>query len=179
MESSRAMRQEGLGQIWNKGVFRMSFGIMVRMNSGSNLVTGTSECPRTMQDVAKNIQNLSVQVKAKSTPCRDFWSSIDLNILRQFGGSRVLRRSCKILLQLQPGSNRVGIELFDVLKTFVGFKIVELRVDVKTLPEQPSESREKMILEAYESTGSLLSPNLGFGSMGRDEGGFFMSFNPR
>ncbi len=157
----------------------MNIGIMVRMNPGCNLVTGISKCPQLKQDVANNIQNLSVRVKARSAPCHDFWSSMDLSILRQFGSSEVLRRSCKILLQLQPGSNRAGIELLDVLKTLVGFKNVELRATVDVKPEEPLESREKIILQAYETIGSLLSLGLGSGSVGRDEEGFFMSFNPR
>ena len=184
MASSRAMRQEGFGQIWKKGVLRMNFGFMDRMNPGSNLLTGTSECLRLTHAVANNIQNLSVRIKAKSPPCGDFWSSMDLSILRLFGGSGILRRSCTILIQLRRGPNRVGIRLLDILKTFVGFKNVELRfvADVKTFPKESLEGREKIIIEAYESeeeTRSLLLPNLGFASPGWDEGGFFMTFHPR
>lgn len=178
MASSTAMRKEDLIHISEKGVFRMNFV--------SDMVKRPLECPQPTHKVMNNIQHLSVRIKGTATPCCDFWANTDLDILKQFGGPEIPRKSCKILFDLRRlGSHIVGHQLFAVLKTLVGFEVVEMRFTAPdpTWPHSLSEEQEKdignRINNSYAMCGGLLSPTLGFGSMGQDEGGRFMRFNPR
>lgn len=133
MAASRAMREEGLGQIWKKGVFRINFG----------LVSDGAVCPRPPQDVFNQIQHLSVRIKGMEKhfahPC---WSE-ELTIFMAFGGFEVPRKSCKIVYEHEPSTGgRLG-GFRNITKTFVGFKEVELRL--LNLPCEISDE-EKMHL---------------------------------
>jgi hypothetical protein len=68
MATSRAMKEEGLGQIWEKGVFRMNI----------NVVPGGPSCPRPTQEVLSKVQHLSVRIKATN---RYLCSSVGFEIV--------------------------------------------------------------------------------------------------
>lgn len=180
MAASRAMKTEGLGQISQEGVLRMTFGITVRMNLGPCTVTSTPKWPQLTEDISNKIKHLCVLIKGVRRHFRRFWSNVDVEILRQFGGSEIPRKSCKILIDLQKGMSIMSTRLFVVLKTFSGFEDVQLRLLTGLkFPHEYSEMKMKRLNNLYSVCGSILSPALGPRLMGKDEEGLFMSFHPQ
>lgn len=172
MASSRAMRMEGLSQIFKKGVFRMNFGIMVRMSLNSVTMRPPWECPRPTQDTLNRIQHLSIQVKPTARRCRDFWSNIDYDVLKLFTGSEVPRKSCKILFGNLRGGPNLASGIFYKLRKLTGFEVVEVRIGERWDGLRHTDAD-------FEFCGRLLSPGLGVGVMGQDEDDSFMRFSPR
>lgn len=164
MAASRAMREEGLGQIWEKGVFRMILGN----------VPGVPVCPRPTQDIANKIQHLSVRIKGTEGHTRDLCSTLDLDILKAFGGSEVPRKSCKIFYEHKIRSSIMLGGLRAIVKTFVGFKDVELRVwTSKNFPREHSDRQKMHLSKKYAFYG------FGPWSVGMDREGLFILFHPR
>ncbi|CAF9905779.1 hypothetical protein IMSHALPRED_003975 [Imshaugia aleurites] len=180
MAASRAMRKEGSEQICKKGIFRMNFGIMVRLNLGPGNAKYTSICPQPRRDIANSIQNLSIRIKPTTNQCNDFWSNIDLDVLKQFAGPEVRRKSCKIMIDLRLGTNVIGNELFATMGNLAGFEKVELRMALSA--NTNAAFLQKPFPRAFtyfEMCSTFLSPNLGPGLMTQDEEGFLQSFSPR
>lgn len=164
MAASQAMREEGLGQIWEKGVFRMNFGI----------VPGSPVCPRPTKDTANKIQHLSVRVARTEGHIRDFCSTVDLDTLKAFGGSEVPRRSCQIFHEHKSRVQGMLGGLRAIVKTFVGFKDVEMRLLTSLkLPRELSDGQKLRLSKKYAFYG------LGPWSIGMDNEGLFMRFHPR
>ena len=159
----------------------MNFGIMVRLNLGPGNAKYTSICPQPRRDIANSIQNLSIRIKPTTNQCDDFWSNIDLDVLKQFAGPEVRRKSCKIMIDLRLGTNVIGNELFATMGNLAGFEKVELRLALSAtknaafLPKCTPRAFNGYI----KMCSTFLSPNLGPGLMTQDEEGFFLSFSPR
>ena len=186
MACSRAMREEGLGLIWQKGVYRMNFGIRVNLNLGSGMAQGTPECPPPPRWILNNIQHLCIRVKGTVGLAREFWSSLDLDTLTQFGGSEIRRKCCKIFLQMQfDKCVHIGEEIFVALRTLVGFETVELRIvfPPKTFPRRMTASQKQQVMSkltrSYIECARRLWPGLGCGLARRDENGRFLAFDRR
>ena len=173
MASSRAMREEGLGQIWAKGVYRMNFGIIAKDGP---------ECFEYMPENAEKIQHIRIRVKATMIPSPEFWSSIELEAIEQFGGSEIRRKTCKVLLDIGDAKYvYIGNEFFDALKTLVGFEEVELRVVFpgRTFPRRWQKNRNSYQTRmVYGFCGEYLESTLGRPHSGSDEGGQFIRFFP-
>ena len=138
MAASHAMREEGTGQIWEKGVFRMNLG------------PSSPVCPRPTQDIANKVQNLSVRIKGtEGHILRSISSAVDLETLKAFGGSKVPRKSCKIFYEHKIRVKGMLSELRAIVKTFVGFKDVELRILTSKLPRELSDGQKILLSNKY------------------------------
>ena len=155
---SRAMREEGLSRIWEKGVYRMNVDTRVRMNffSSAPVATGTPECLQPVQQIAERIQHLRIRVKGMDFRSRAVWSGFDSDAIKQFGGSEVRRKSCTILLEMEyPNHYHFGVEVVQALGTLVGFEQVDLRLVSRTkeaLPGYAPVPEEKDFPTNFERT---------------------------
>lgn len=183
MACSRAMREEGLAWIWQKGVYRMNFG---NMNLASGMAKDPQECRQPTPEIANKIQNLYIRVIPTVKKSRGYWSNLDYHAIKQFGGSRIRRKFCRILLESREDVPVcIGDEVFDALEILVGFEKVELRVVLSgdTFPHNapvPQESQlshqTRMIYKYYRR---YLRHTLCRSDLGWDEEGHFINFIPR
>lgn len=186
MACSRAMREEGLAWIWQKGVYRMNFGNMARMSLASDMANDPQECRQPTPEIANKIQNVSIRVKPTVKKSRGNWSNLDYHAIKQFGGSRIRRKFCRILLESRENVPLyIGDDIFDALEILVGFEKVELRVVLSgnTFPRNepvPQESQfshqTRMIYKYYRR---YLRHTLCRADLGWDEEGHFINFIPR
>ena len=179
---SRAMREEGMSQIWEKGVYRMNFGDTLRLNvvSSATMATGAPQYLQPTQQIAERIQHLRIRSKRSIFGSLIKWSGIDFDALRQFGGSEVRRKSCTILLVVgYDGFYQLGVEVVRALETLVGFERVDLRVVDQFPKDLPSYARLPTSARKYIYFGDLLGRSLGHSSMERDEEGYYVRFHPR
>ena len=182
---SRAMREEGLSQIWEKGVYRMNFGIGVRMNVFCSAATAT-EYLQPERQIAEKIQHLRIRSKGSIFGSPVKWSGMDFDALRQFGGSDVRRQSYTVLLEVEyDESHDLGVEVVRALEALVGFERLDFRVATSMkgwpgyapvangtyIPIHPSNTHKHFL-------GSL-QRSLGHPSVGRDEEGYYARFHPR
>ena len=186
MASSRAMTVEGLHQIWDKAVYRMTFGVKVRMVLALGKATRVPDCRPPPQEIANKIQHLCIRVTGTATRARHIWSEMDFDAIRLFGGSEVRRKSCKIWFRLRYDYKVfIGDEVFRALRTLVGFDRVELRIIFPTenAPRRLSVSQIAHIREqmkkAYAFCANVLMFTLGFPSEGWGEEGRCLLFTPR
>lgn len=186
MASSHAMRDEGLGQIWQKGVYRMNFGNIVGTDSDLGSVKAAPECPLPTREIANKIQNVCIRVIASVTEPPDYWSNMNLDAIKQFGGSEIRRKFCRVLLESREDVQvYIGDEVLDALKTLVGFEKVELRVvfpgdtfpRYAPVPQVGEFSHQTSMI--YRRCRLHLRPALGRPHLGWDEEGHFMEFMPR
>ena len=178
MACSRAMREEGLAWIWQKGVYRM--------NLASGMANDPQECRKPTPEIANKIQNLCIRVKSTVTKWRGNWSNLDNHAIKQFGGSMIRRKFCRILLESREDVPLyIGDEIFDALEILVGFEKVELRVvpSGDTFPHNapvPQESQfshqTNMIYKYYRR---YLRHTLCRAELGWDEEGHFIKLGPR
>ncbi len=186
MASSRAMEREGLSLIWEKGVYRMNFGIMVRLNLGPNTIRRAPECPQPSRVIASKIQNLHVRVKAVVGRDPALWSEVDLDNLGQFAGSRVRRKLCQIDLEIRFDKRACFSDrVLNALKRLKGFERVEVRLvyppETFSLWVTPSydERASIQIRNLYVFVGRKLAAGLGRGIVVWNEDGHVMKFKPR
>ena len=177
---SRAMREEGLSQIWEKGVYRMNFGDKVRLNVFPLAATAT-ECLQPTQQIAERIQHLRIRTKGSIYGSPIEWSSIDFDALRQFGGSEIRRKSCTVLFEMEyDESHDLGVKVVQALETLVGFERVDLRaVDLfpKDLPSYARLPTHPGNMYIYFR--EVLGRSLGCPSVGKDEEGYYVRFHLR
>ena len=176
---SRAMREEGLSQIWEKGVYRMNFGFRVRMNvfSSATVGTGAPACLQPVQQIAERIQHLRIRIKGAVFRSWNVSSGIDFDRIKQFGGLEVRRKSCTVLLEMKSHRDyHFGAGVVQALETLVGFERVDLRVVSPVIPLIYTPIHLK---RTYTFFSGWLRSSFGRPSMGWDEEGRYMRFHPR
>ena len=183
---SRAMREEGMSQVWEKGVCRMNFDNMVNLVSLAVIPTDGPEVLQLTQHIAERIQHLRVRIPGTAFRPLGVWASIDFDAMRHFGGSELRRKSCTVLLEVEDDEPYTfGVEVVQALETLAGFERVDLRVvtSMKGLPGYAPVANGTYIPIHPENTYThfleSLRRSLGRPSVGRDEEGLYVRFHPR
>lgn len=135
MACSRAMREEGLPWIWEKGVYRMNFA---KVDSSTGSVKVPPESPIPTQDIVDRIQNISIRVESTPREPDPYWLSLNLDPVKLFAGPEIRRKYCLIVFEARDDARDVyvGRNFLDVLKTLRGFETVEVR----SVPWLPSDA---------------------------------------
>ena len=160
MAKSRAMREQGLAQIWEKGIFRMNFGRV-------------TVCPQPTSYIMNKIQHLGVRIKSSDWRIQDLCFLGDLDIFLAFWGGKVLPKTCTIIYEHESGEKGMLGSLRAIVEEFAGFKEVELRsMKSANHPRELSDEQKLRLSRKYAFYG------LGPWSVGVDGQCVFMRYQP-
>ena len=175
--ASKALGVETSELVAKNGICRLAIGFPRHHELHHN--------PNIPQRIADRIQNVYIRVNSgailSTRPARQ------LALLERFQGSRVARKSCRVVFECFFDTHRMACsDVLEVVKTYTGFEEVAVKIAVeneRSLKEtMPSLHVCRFLRDRDDSmlmVLSILDPVLGVGVWGREDGNTIITYHPR